>query len=167
MSRLLLAIRAFFRILSTPAYANRVAALDVAGATPQRYAREAVQLLALLQREGRLLDFLQEEIEGFDDGQVGAACRSVHRGCRKILAEYFGFEQVRSEQEGAVVTVPPGFDPSAIRLVGAVAGSPPYRGALAHHGWRATKAALPEIPAGQDPNIVAPAEVEIATESTA
>src|SRR5690242_20660684 len=43
----------------------------------------AVQLLALLQREGRLLDFLGEPIDSFNDAQVGAAVRAIHKGCKK------------------------------------------------------------------------------------
>src|SRR5207253_6846543 len=35
----------------------------------------AVQLLAILQREGRLLDFLQEDVDGYADAQIGAAVR--------------------------------------------------------------------------------------------
>lgn len=121
----------------------------------------AVQLLAILQREGRLLDFLQEEIDGYSDAQIGAAVRDIHRGCKKALAEHMPLEPVLREPENAQVRVDPGFDPSRIRLVGNVVGEPPFTGALRHHGWRIAKVTLPPPPRGTDPSVVAPAEVEL------
>ncbi len=122
----------------------------------------AVQLLALFQRDGRLVDFLREDIQPYDDTQIGAAVRSIHESCRQILTEHLTVEPVLSGQEGDEVTVPEGFDPSAIRLIGNVSGEPPFRGVLRHAGWRTTQVKLPDQPSGQDPKIVAPAEVEIA-----
>lgn len=122
----------------------------------------AVQLLALFQREGRLVDFLREDIQPYDDAQIGAAVREIHKACRQVMAEHLSLEPVLSGNEGDEVTVPTGFDPSAIRLTGNVSGEPPFRGALRHPGWRATQVKLPAQPAGQDPKIVTPAEVEIA-----
>lgn len=122
----------------------------------------AVQLLALLQRDGRLVDFLREDMQSYDDAQIGAAVRTIHEACRQVLAEHLQLEPVLSGREGEEVTVPEGFDPSAIRLTGNVSGHPPFRGALRHAGWRASRVTLPDQPAGQDPRIVAPAEVEIA-----
>lgn len=121
----------------------------------------AVQLLALLQREGRLVDFLQEEIESYSDAQIGAAVRTIHQGCRKALAEHLTLEPVISEQEGSEITVPEGFDPSAVRLTGNVLGQPPFKGILRHPGWRTAKVELPVQPPGQDLTIVTPAEVEL------
>jgi hypothetical protein len=117
-------------------------------------------LLTLLQREGRFVDFLQERIEGFDDAEVGAAVRVVHAGCRKVLAEVVTLEPLRTEPEGAPVRVEAGFDASAIRLTGRVAGTPPFTGALRHHGWRVRQVRLPKVTVG-DGTIVAPAEVEL------
>ena len=122
----------------------------------------AVQLLALLQRDGRLVDFLREDIQAYDDAQIGAAVRSIHESCRQVLTEHLNIEPVLSGQEGDEVSVPEGFDPSAIRLIGNVSGEPPFRGVLRHAGWRTTQVRLPDQPSGQDPKIVAPAEVEIA-----
>jgi hypothetical protein len=122
---------------------------------------EAVQTLALFQRGGRLVDFLREEIGAFGDAQVGAAARSVHAGCRKVLDEYFVLVPVLTDEEGATVTVPQGYDPSAVQLCGEVRGSPPISGVLKHHGWRVTKGILPPLPEGQDRSIVASAEVEV------
>ncbi|HEV8715011.1 MAG TPA: DUF2760 domain-containing protein [Candidatus Binatia bacterium] len=121
----------------------------------------AVQLLALFQREGRLVDFLREDIQPYEDTQIGAAVREIHKACRQVLAEHLMLEPVLNGQEGDEVTIPKGFDPSAIRLTGNVSGEPPFRGSLRHAGWRAAQVRLPAQPAGQDPKIVAPAEVEI------
>jgi hypothetical protein len=121
----------------------------------------AVQLLALLQRDGRLVDFLREDMQSYDDAQIGAAVRTIHEACRQVLTEHVQLEPVLTGREGDEVTVPEGFDPSAIRLTGNVSGQPPFRGALRHAGWRASRVKLPDQPAGQDPRIVAPAEVEI------
>jgi len=122
----------------------------------------AVQLLAILQREGRLLDFLQEDVDAYSDAQIGAAVRDIHRGCKKALAEHMPLEPVLREAENAQVRVDPGFDPSRIRLVGNVVGEPPFTGALRHHGWRIAKVTLPSPARGTDPSVVAPAEVELA-----
>jgi hypothetical protein len=121
----------------------------------------AVQLLALLQREGRLVDFLREDIQPYDDAQIGAAVRTIHDACRQVLAEHLTLEPVLRGSEGDEVTVPKDFDPSSVRLTGNVTGEPPFRGALRHAGWRAAQVKLPTLPSGQDPKIVAPAEVEI------
>ena len=121
----------------------------------------AVQFLGLLQREGRLVDFLREDISSYEDGQIGAAVRAIHEGCRQILSEHVTLEPVLNGNEGDEVTVPADFDPSAIRLTGNVSGEPPFRGTLRHAGWRAKQVKLPAQPAGQDTKIVAPAEVEI------
>lgn len=122
----------------------------------------AVQLLGILQREGRLLDFLQEEVDSYSDAQIGAAVRDIHRGCKKALAEHMPVEPVLRDAENAQVRVDPGFDPSRIRLTGNVVGEPPFTGALRHHGWRIAKVSLPPPPRGTDPTVVAPAEVELA-----
>jgi hypothetical protein len=121
----------------------------------------AVQLLVLLQREGRLLDFLQEEIDSYSDGQIGAAVRDIHRGCKKALAEHMTVEPVMSGAEDSVVRIDAGFDPSRIKLVGNVVGEPPFTGRLKHAGWRTSKVDLPLARRAADPTVVAPAEVEL------
>jgi hypothetical protein len=118
--------------------------------------------LALLQREGRLLDFLMEDIHALPDTQIGAGVRQIHADCRKALQEHLGLAPVRSEAEGSAVTVPPGFDPSAVRLTGNVTGQPPFTGTLRHPGWRVTEIKLAPPPAGQDEFVVQPADVELA-----
>jgi hypothetical protein len=121
----------------------------------------AVALLAVMQREGRLIDFLREDISGYSDAQVGSAVRAIHESCRRALDEHLTLEPVRAEEEGARILVENGFDASALRLTGNVSGKPPFRGVLRHRGWRTRRVDLPADPAGQDPTIVAPAEIEI------
>jgi hypothetical protein len=122
----------------------------------------AVQLLALLQREGRLVDFLSEDIAPYQDAQVGAAVRELHANCRKALAQYVTLEPVIDGEEDRPVTVEEGFDPAAVKLVGNVTGRPPLRGLLRHRGWRVAEINLPSLsPQGAGRAVVAPAEVEI------
>ena len=121
----------------------------------------ALLVLSILQRDGRLIDFVHEDVAGFPDADVGAAARVVHAGCRKALAQYFKLEPVNKAGEGAPVVVEKGFDPSTIRLAGNVSGEPPFKGKLAHGGWRAVEVRLPDRPASIDGRIVAPAEVEL------
>ena len=121
----------------------------------------ALALLGLFQRQGRLVDFLQENIEDYDDADIGAAVRDIHRGCQKILKDHLQIEAVMPGTEDEKVKVPSGFDPSEVKLVGKVDGNPPFSGILRHHGWRATKVKLPTLSEGMDRHVVAPAEVEI------
>ncbi len=121
----------------------------------------AMQMLAALQREGRLIDFLQEDITSYDDAQIGAAVRNIHSGCKTALLDQMEIQPVFREHEGAAVTVSPGFDPNAIRLTGTVAGDPPFRGILRHRGWQAERFRLPQSGRDNKKWILAPAEVEI------
>lgn len=123
--------------------------------------RTALQLLAILQREGRFVDFLQEDVSSFSDADIGAAARVVHEGCKRGLRDVLELAPVRTEAEGAKVELPVGFDPSRTRVTGNVTGEPPFQGTLAHHGWRIEALRLPELTAGHDPTIIAPAEVEL------
>lgn len=124
-------------------------------------ARGAIVLLGALQREGRLVDFLEEDIDSYSDDQIGAAVRDIHRGCRKALAEYLRIAPVMKEPESATVRVEHGFDPSRIRLVGNVVGQPPFTGTLRHPGWRGEWVTATALPDGHDPSVIAPAEVEL------
>jgi hypothetical protein len=119
----------------------------------------ALVLLGLLQREGRLVDFLRESLDLHPDAAIGAAVRDVHRGCRKVLDEHLRLEPVMPGNEEGPVVVPRGFDPAEVRLIGLAAGEPPWRGILVHHGWRAVDVKLPTLSEGVDRRVVAPAEV--------
>ncbi len=131
--------------------------------TTQHHKDGALALLALLQREGRLVDFLREPLDGFSDADIGAAARDVHRGCRKVLDQHLSLEAVMPGEEEAKVSVPKGFDPAEIRLVGEAKGEPPFRGTLRHHGWRVVEAKLPALAEGIDRAVIAPAEVELSS----
>jgi hypothetical protein len=165
-TRIKLAFGAFFTILFKgrlpaalqPAVRTEVPSQPIATDSVDR----AVQVLALLQREGRLVDFAREDLDAYSDAQIGAAARDVHAGCRRVLERYVTLEAILPGREGETVTVghDQHVDPSAFHLVGNVTGQPPFRGVLLHPGWRASNVQLPSLgPSGRA--IVAPAEIEI------
>jgi len=120
-----------------------------------------LRMLLILQREGRLLDFLMEDISGAPDAQVGFGVREMHRKCQDAIKKVIDLEPVLPGNENDTVTVNAGFDPSAVRLTGNVAGSPPFKGALIHPGWRVRAMRIAAPPEGADEMVLAPAEVEI------
>lgn len=164
LARLGLAIKAYFRVLSDPATAAKVAPLlgPPEPAKPPRLSGVPLRLLSILQRESRLLDFLLEDISGASDDQVGAGVRALHTKAQAVLKERLTLVPVLAGEEESTVTVPAGFDPSAISVTGNVTGQPPFKGILKHRGWRVTDYKLPTPPEGQDDLVVFPAEVEIA-----
>jgi len=121
----------------------------------------ALQLLGLLQREARFVDFVQEDVAGYADAEIGAAARVVHEGCRKVLREHFSIAPVRTEAEGSRVTLAAGFDAAAMRLTGNVVGQAPFTGTLGHRGWRVDDVRLPQLTDHKAAAIVAQAEVEL------
>jgi uncharacterized protein DUF2760 len=127
---------------------------------PENFDR-AIQMLALLQRDGRLIDFLAEDVSYYPDVQLGAAVRTIHESCAQVLDRYVKLEPVLDSAEEQPVTVPAGFDPAAIKLIGNVVGAPPVRGLLRHKGWRVKEVNLPPLPQGTGRMVVAPAEVEL------
>lgn len=190
MGRVGTAFRAFFRALSDAAFAEQVASLlqgappglpapslmpekGAVAATPEKKAEparkpagrnDALNLLAALQREARLVDFVKEPLAEYTDAQVGAAVRDVHRDCGAVLERLFALRPLLDEPEEAAVNVPAGFDAAKFRLTGKVAGQPPYQGTLRHHGWKATHVNLPQWTGEHDAAaamVVAPAEVEM------
>ena len=126
-------------------------------ATPEA----ALQLLGLLQRDARFIDFVEEDIKAYSDADIGAAARLVHEGCRATLREHFTIRPVRDEAEGSRVTLAEGFDASAIRLTGNVVGSAPFNGSISHRGWRVDDVRLPKLAHGHNATVIAPAEVEL------
>jgi hypothetical protein len=174
-TRLWFAWLCFFRVLFDGAFAARVRAAREPERLPAPEPTDsytsnrpsppvptpALQLLSLLQREGRFVDFIQQDIGSFPDADVGAAARVVHDGCRKTLLAHATIEPVRTEDEGARVVLLDGFDPDEVRLTGEVSGQPPYTGVLRHRGWRVIRLELPQRIGGTDANILAPAEVEL------
>jgi len=121
----------------------------------------ALQLLGLLQKEARFIDFIKEDITNYNDADIGIAARVVHEGCNKAVNEYFTLETVRSDQEGSKVTLAKGFDAAEIRLTGNIVGEAPFTGTLIHKGWKVTNIRLPKLTEGHNAKIVAAAEVEL------
>jgi hypothetical protein len=176
-ARLMLAFAAFWRALVDPGFASRLdrlirgepsppegkPAAPAAETSPLRETSpdSALQLLGLLQQEGRLVDFLQEDVSAYSDADIGGAARVVHEGCRKTLLEHLRIEPVRPEDEGARITLPEGFDASQVRLTGNLVGEAPFSGTLMHRGWRVSEVSLPRLAAGHEVRVLAPAEVEL------
>jgi hypothetical protein len=163
IGRIRFALRSELRILRDPSFAAKVESLLVPPKppTPAKPSGAPLRLLALLQREGRLLDFLLEDIQSYSEAQIGAAVRDIHRQCRVALQEHLDLHPVLPQPEGSTVEIPNGFDPSAVRLTGNVTGQPPFRGTLQHHGWRVKEIKLAAPPEGQDEFVLMPAEVEL------
>jgi hypothetical protein len=166
LSRILLAFRAFFAILfGRPLPKEIKPAAPVTKAAPPAKPEppnpaHALQLLAILQRDSRLLDFLMEDIASFEDDQIGAAVRSLHDQARDSLSRYLSLQPVIDGVEGAY-TRPASADPAAVKFIGNVPATRPEGGTLRHKGWRATKVDLPALNPTQDAAIIAPAEIEI------
>ena len=134
-------------------------------AAPENQAQaEIVAFVGMLQDKGRIVDFLMEDIASVDDSQLAAAARVVHQGCREVLRGHFQIVPVTTASEGSPVTVPSGPDADEYRLVGKIAGSPPFTGKLVHKGWKTTTVRLPRIVRASSERlpVIAPAEVELA-----
>ena len=174
--RLATGLACFTRALGSPDFCRQVAALlhpvpapapakpsevKPAELPPERRHASGLAILSLLQREGRLIDFLQEDMAAYSDADIGGAARVVHAGCRKVLADQLTLEPVLKDAEGAAIKVPVGFDAQRIRLTGNLAGQPPFAGTLKHHGWIVTSVRLPTVSETLDPRVLAPAEVEL------
>ncbi|HQR09644.1 MAG TPA: DUF2760 domain-containing protein [Gemmatales bacterium] len=172
-TRIAVAFKAFFRTLSQTVFAGQVQAL-LQGTSTQAIENkptetveapkpvlDPLQLLAILQREGRLVDFLMEDIQALPDAQIGAAVREVHQKCRKALNDHMTLAAVVEAAEDEKMTVVAGYDPSAIRVVGNLGMSPPYTGVVRHRGWQAKAIQLQPLPSGQNPKVIAPAEIEV------
>lgn len=174
MNRVELSFRSFFWIFFNKKFAEKVGEFfiekpeqpvekpPVKPSVPLPSRCEAIQVLSVLQREGRLVDFLMETLDSYSDAQIGAAVRDIHRDCRAAVTRIFAPSAVVDKEEGSSVPVPSGFDPEQYRLIGNISGNPPYSGVLRHHGWQATKC---ELPLWQGSNnavkVIAPAEVEV------
>jgi hypothetical protein len=177
--RLVLAFRCFFNILfhgtlsagaltalnltrreAAPAKAAAPKAAAAPAALAAKTSDGALQILGILQRDSRLVDFLMEDIASYSDDQVGAAVRELHDQCRDSIARYVTLQPVIDGVEGTFAKAPSA-DPNLVKFVGNVPAKPPSGGTLRHKGWRAAKVDLPALSAKQDAAIIAPAEIEI------
>ncbi|KJR42240.1 hypothetical protein MCHI_001860 [Candidatus Magnetoovum chiemensis] len=125
------------------------------------YEEKAVQILSILQKKGRFIDFIHEDLSAYSDQQIGQAVRNIHQGCKDAIVEYIHIEPVMEQKEGQEVVIQEGFDPSAVALTGNVSGNPPFTGTLRHCGWKVTATELPQLSQSRDKSIIEPAEIEI------
>ncbi len=181
-ARFAFAFSAFFRVLFDGAFAARALAAQAPSApaadiappaesppfapadvAPEREHEQrkqgALLVLSLLQREGRMIDFLMQDVSSFSDAEIGAAARLVHEGARKAIRSHAVVEPVRSEEEGARVVLAAA--DASVKLIGNLSGPGPYKGALRHRGWRVTSLSLPTPTADFDATIVSAAEIEL------
>ncbi len=123
---------------------------------------DAISLLAALQREARFLDLVNESLDEYSDAQIGAAARDVLRDSGKVIDRMFGLKPLTEIADGSPMETPAAFDPAEFRLTGNVAGEAPFRGSVAHHGWKATRCEVPQWTGKKSAAlIVAPVELEI------
>ncbi|MBV9772278.1 MAG: DUF2760 domain-containing protein [Bryobacterales bacterium] len=174
MSRIVLAFRSFFAILFSgklPAdiaqefgFSQKKAAPAAKPAPPPPAAKPsdgALQMLGILQRDARLIDFMMEDISAYSDDQVGAAVRNLHEQCRESLNRYLRFTPVIDGVEGSFTKLDSN-DPSSVKLLGNVpANGKAAGGLLRHKGWKAEKIDLPPLAPNSNTSVVAPAEIEI------
>jgi Domain of unknown function (DUF2760) len=166
LNRIALAFRSFFSILFGGALPADIAQTfgftkaQPVRATPAPKPQPgpsdgAVQILSILQRDARLIDFLMEDISAYSDEQVGAAVRDVQQQARKSMERYLQLAPVIDGVEGTYTKA----DVADIKLIGNVpANGKAPGGMLRHKGWRAAKVELPSAAPG---NVLAPAEIEV------
>lgn len=155
-----LAFKAFMKALKDPKKAEMFLN-DEAPKQLETLDQSHLRLLHYLQQAGRLIDFLKEDISAFNDAQIGAAVRKIHQDCAQTIEELVTVRPLRDEQEGSIVQVPKGYNPSEIKVVGKVKGEPPFSGTLVHRGWKAHKRSLPKKTGEQAADIICPAEIEV------
>jgi hypothetical protein len=161
VARIGLAFRAFFRTLKDAGFAEQLAPLLEGQVVPPPAAlpkpetktpekkkptrSDALSLLAMLQREARFVDFVQESLAGYSDAQIGAAVRDVHRDCGTVITRAFGLRPIVAQEEATAVEIAADqFDAAKFRFTGKVPTRPPFRGSLSHHGWEAERCLLPD-----------------------
>ena len=167
MNRIVLAFRAFFALLFSGKLPDDMLPKPPKPAPPPPPKPEvkpedgALQLLGILQRDARILDFFMEDIAPYSDEQVGAAARDVHTHTREILIRHFAPAPVIDAVEGSVAN-PPDSNAALVKYIGNVpASGKPHGGVLRHKGWRASAVSLPKLNSRQDLAVLAPAEIEV------
>ncbi|MBZ2186562.1 MAG: DUF2760 domain-containing protein [Bryobacter sp.] len=178
MSRITLAFSSFFgllfggqlpdSVLIALGLSKRGAKSTPAAAAPPKVdvSEGALQLLGLLQRDARLVDFLMEDISAYSDEQVGAAVRNIQENSRATLGRYLRLEPVIDGVEGAVTQLTAAgalrSEAAAIKLLGNVPADGNVKaGLLRHKGWKVEKIELPAMAGKANLKILAPAEIEV------
>lgn len=128
---------------------------------PELEKRKFLHLLSVLQEEGRFLDFLSEDLSSYEDEEIGAAVRSIHKGCLEGLNKYIDLKPLIDEEEDSYMEVPQNFNPDKIKLTGNVVGEPPFKGIVRHRGWKADNINLPDLKKTADASFLIPAEIEV------
>lgn len=171
MGRISAAFRAFFGLLfggELPAevaqafgyskQAARTAAPTKAAEPAVKVTDGALQILGILQRDARLIDFLMEDIAAYSDEQIGAAVRNVHAQSQETLKKYVRLSPVIDGVEGTFAKPD---STAAVKFIGNLpAQGKPTGGILRHKGWRAGEINLPST-GKQNLAILAPAELEV------
>ncbi len=173
MSRISSAFRSFFSILFSGVLPEDIASefgfTKAKPAAPTVIEEQpktsdgALQILHLLQRDSRLIDFFMEDISAYADEQIGAAVRTLHADCKASLDRHVKLSPVIDGVEGTYQKLDGSQlpDPNRIKLIGNVpANGKAPGGTLRHRGWMASSVNLPPL-GRQDPSVVAPAEVEV------
>ncbi len=123
----------------------------------------ALQMLHILQRDARLIDFLMEDITSYSDDQIGAAVRTLHADSKASLVRHVTLAPAIDGVEGTFQKMDSGKtpNPSRIKLIGNVpANGKVPGGTLRHRGWIAASVNLPAL-GKEDVTAIAPAELEV------
>jgi hypothetical protein len=119
---------------------------------------DALTLLAVMQKESRILDLIFDDLDGYSDEQIGGASRQVLRDLRDCLDSHVKIESLVDKQEGDVVQIPDAASPIRWKVIGDASAQ---SGTLTHAGYVAKKVALPEWTGTEEnASIIAPAEVD-------
>ena len=173
MKRLMLAFKAFWLVLKGKELLEKLPEpkdnkkIESPKKSDQRntgidsFENGAVYTLVLLQREGRLIDFLQEKIDNYTDEQIGTAVRQIHKNCNTVLSTYYQVSPILEGAEGVELAFEKKLDPSMITLSGKLPVSTPFRGTLRHKGWKVSKLHFPSRSDVVNPQVIHAAEVEV------
>ncbi len=126
----------------------------------ESYHNGAIHILAEMQKEGRLIDFLKENLDDYNDEEIGGSVRSIHEGCKKAIDSHIQMEKVLDQEEESTCRINKDYDAKSIKLTGRVADNYPMKGSLVHPGWKVKEVKLTQKSKSAQ-NILAPAEVEI------
>ncbi|MCM2374142.1 DUF2760 domain-containing protein [Aporhodopirellula aestuarii] len=177
-----LALRAFWKALFDQASAERIAValdehavprLEKASAELSESTKKtqpirklspaqnpAITLLATLQRDARLIDLIHEDLDQYQDAQVGAAARPCLKQCRQSLDRILKIEKLVDAKENETVTVPAGATAARYRWIGESSANGEATAKLVHPGWRAASVELPQWSGNEeDAQVIAPAQV--------